>query len=294
MEAGAMALQKSPVVLRKLVGRTVTLLRPNAAAKGVTLSFDVIHEEPAPDDRDDVALLTDGMRLCQVLNNLVGNAIKFTPEGGRISITATRRSDGPEHDLVRVSVTDTGVGVDKAAQSKLFQPFSQTAVGASQCEGTGLGLAISKLVLDAMGGRIGVESDGAALGSTFWFDVKLKRVDPHALRPISGSWGPGDGDGAVEATRDRTGSAGTHTDASSGTSAPSTSAPVSPAVSPDLGVREDRRHLVPRPELHDPAFLSGRRVLVAEDNKTNGAVLCRQLKAVGIHVVGARTYRGGS
>jgi signal transduction histidine kinase len=110
----------------------------------------------------------DGPRLRQVLLNLVSNAVKFT-DAGYVMLRAGRRP-GPD-GAVRFEVVDSGIGIAREDTELLFQPFSQVDGSDTRAHGgTGLGLAICKQLVEAMGGRIGVESSPGA-GSTFWFEV---------------------------------------------------------------------------------------------------------------------------
>ncbi len=112
----------------------------------------------------------DPHKMTQVLNNLIGNAIKFTPEGGKITITSSRHPDGTK---VQVSVADTGVGIAKENISKLFQRFEQ--FGDQQgISGTGLGLSIAKEIVERHGGEITVQSV-LKKGSTFTFTLPIKQ-----------------------------------------------------------------------------------------------------------------------
>ncbi|MEZ0335462.1 MAG: ATP-binding protein [Gemmatimonadales bacterium] len=134
-------------------------------------------------DDSSLEVVADGVRLRQVLFNLLSNASKFTPEGGRISLSALRtraplrlpaERAGDDRrmttqDVVWVSVVDTGIGIAPDNMDKLFHEFSQVDSSPSrQAQGTGLGLALSKKFVEMHGGRIGAESV-AGKGSTFWF-----------------------------------------------------------------------------------------------------------------------------
>ena len=120
-------------------------------------------------------LIGDDQRLAQVITNLLGNAVKFTPEGG--SITLDTRFIKEEDGLctVQISVTDTGIGISPEQQKKLFQSFQQAESSmARKFGGTGLGLAISKSIVLMMGGKIWIESESGK-GSTFVFTIQAKR-----------------------------------------------------------------------------------------------------------------------
>ena len=119
----------------------------------------------------------DGTRLQQVFWNLINNAIKFTPQGGTITIRTHNVGD----DRVRVEVTDTGVGIDPAVLPRLFNAFEQGEVRASRLQaGLGLGLAISKKLAEAHGGTISATSRGRGLGSTFTVDLPVLPLATHA------------------------------------------------------------------------------------------------------------------
>jgi signal transduction histidine kinase len=105
----------------------------------------------------------------QVLLNLLSNALKFTPEGGKVDVRA-RANDG----VAEVSVIDTGVGISTEDQPAVFEEFRQVGASAKKTEGTGLGLAISRKLIELHGGRLWVESTLGA-GSTFTFTLPLER-----------------------------------------------------------------------------------------------------------------------
>jgi len=139
--------------------RVLDLAQPLAAARRIVFDADDV-------SADERYVLADAQRLQQVLLNLVSNAIKYNRDGGRITLAC--RDAGP--GCLRLSVSDTGPGISAALQSRLFTPFDRLGAEMAPIEGTGLGLALSKRLVEAMGGRIGVESpDGG--GSTFWVEL---------------------------------------------------------------------------------------------------------------------------
>jgi signal transduction histidine kinase/CheY-like chemotaxis protein len=137
-------------------------------------------------------LIGDDQRLTQVITNLVSNAVKFTPEGGDISIDA--RPAGEENGLctVQISVTDSGIGISPEQQARLFTSFQQAEAGTSRkFGGTGLGLAISKRIVEMMGGRIWVESE-VGRGSTFAFTIRAKRGEKESQSLLPPGMNPKD------------------------------------------------------------------------------------------------------
>jgi signal transduction histidine kinase/CheY-like chemotaxis protein len=155
VEAGRLELEPTRFDLSSAVSELVGGMRPLADAKRLTLTTDVPELEVA----------ADRGRLRQILYNLVSNAIKFTPHGGRVQIGA-ERGDGE----IRISVTDSGIGISREDQERIFDEFSQLGDSATRSEGTGLGLALTRRLVEAHGGRIDVES---AIGRGSRFVVTL-------------------------------------------------------------------------------------------------------------------------
>jgi signal transduction histidine kinase/DNA-binding response OmpR family regulator len=121
-------------------------------------------------------LLGDEQRLAQVITNLVGNAVKFTPEGGSIRLETRLIAEEDDICTIEIEVIDSGIGIPEELQSKLFSPFEQADGGISRkFGGTGLGLAISKRIVDMMNGEIWIDSKPGH-GSKFSFTIKVKRV----------------------------------------------------------------------------------------------------------------------
>jgi PAS domain S-box-containing protein len=117
----------------------------------------------------------DDQRLAQVITNLLGNAIKFTPEGGSIDLDARLLDEKDTVCTIQIRVTDTGIGISPAQQAQLFQPFQQAESSTTrEFGGTGLGLAISRSIVEMMGGKIWIESE-LGQGSTFAFTIQLVR-----------------------------------------------------------------------------------------------------------------------
>jgi signal transduction histidine kinase/CheY-like chemotaxis protein len=160
IEAGKFELDAVDFEPRALVETTVDGFAHAAASKGVDLgaiAFPVAE-----------AVVGDRHRLRQVLGNLVGNAVACTERGHVVVRAATRDRDGRVE--LRVEVADSGVGIPPEERARLFEPYAQG--GAHRQESTGLGLTICKRLVEAMGGRIGVDSEPGR-GSTFWFTVPL-------------------------------------------------------------------------------------------------------------------------
>jgi signal transduction histidine kinase/ABC-type amino acid transport substrate-binding protein/ActR/RegA family two-component response regulator len=122
-------------------------------------------------------LIADDQRLTQVITNLIGNAVKFTPENGSIGLDARLLSEEEEICAIQVSISDTGIGIGKEQQSHLFDSFQQAESSTTRkFGGTGLGLAISKNIVELMGGSIKLKS-ALGKGSTFIFVIQAKRAD---------------------------------------------------------------------------------------------------------------------
>jgi len=176
IEAGKLQLHFQPCDLQALFKDVEAKTSLQASQKGLQLSFHLpLTEEP-------ILLYGDYQRLLQVMLNLVGNAIKFTPKG---SVTVRADLLPGEPGMARIRVIDTGIGVSLEKQQKLFQAFTQVDGSTTrQYGGTGLGLAISQRLVEAMGGEINFYSLGEGLGSTVTFTVPLYRRpilarDPH-------------------------------------------------------------------------------------------------------------------
>ncbi len=165
IEAGKLILDRVPFQLRDIVEEVMVMLAPAAHAKNLDLVPLVYND--VPDN-----IMGDPLRVKQVITNLVNNAIKFT-QTGEVVLRASLEEEDTDSNRVtlRLSITDSGVGLSRAQQQSLFNAFSQAdASTARQYGGTGLGLAISKRLVEEMGGKIGLESE-LGKGSTFWFTL---------------------------------------------------------------------------------------------------------------------------
>jgi PAS domain S-box-containing protein len=166
IEAGKLQMSLEPVFLADAVEEALSLLRPFALEGGIELVC------PAHVGADSY-VMADLQRFKQVLLNLITNAIKYTPAGGRVVISyrsAARKK-------VRLAVTDTGPGIAPDKLPRLFTPFERLGAEQTDVEGTGLGLTLSQRLMQAMGGSIGVES-AVGQGSTFWIEL------PHTQSPL--------------------------------------------------------------------------------------------------------------
>ncbi|MGJ5632693.1 ATP-binding protein [Nostoc sp. CALU 1950] len=175
IEAGKMELAYAPVKLNELFSDVESFMRPQAEVRNLSFGMQM------PATSDEIIVQSNYQRLLQVMLNLVGNAIKFTHEGGiTVSADLVLKKAKPNFQgqefpgMVRVRVADTGIGVSLDKQDKLFQLFSQVDGSRTrQYGGTGLGLAISQKLVEAMGGEVHFYSLGEGLGSTVTFTVPL-------------------------------------------------------------------------------------------------------------------------
>lgn len=168
IEAGQLRLNRDPFDLRALADTVLDLLRPRAIHKGLAVTSEIEAEVPT-------IIRSDDGRIRQVLVNLIGNAIKFTDRGW-VRLRIRRVKSEGNTTILRFEVSDSGIGIAEGEQARLFQPFSQVGSDPSrQISGTGLGLAISRRLVEALGGRIGLES-APGHGSTFWFDLPFEII----------------------------------------------------------------------------------------------------------------------
>src|SRR5438067_6072499 len=160
VEAGRMELELGQFSLPAALENGLTMVKERASRHGITLSLQV---EPA------IGLIeADERKVKQVVFNLLTNAVKFTPDGGRVELSATQAAPDGE---VLISVKDTGIGIAAEDQERIFEEFRQATGGTARSqEGTGLGLALTRRFVELHGGRIWVESE-VGQGSTFTFSL---------------------------------------------------------------------------------------------------------------------------
>ncbi|KZK89214.1 Signal transduction histidine-protein kinase BarA [Pseudovibrio sp. Ad46] len=168
IEAGKLELETGNVELAPLVERVVELLSPKAHAKGLQIGSFI---NPAVPD----TIQSDPARLQQILYNLVGNAIKFTEEGG-VSLVLQVTTDTTGHHLLEFAVQDTGPGMDDVTAARIFREFEQGEYGRDRkFDGAGLGLAISKRLAELMGSSLTVQSQ-LGCGSTFLLEMPVDEI----------------------------------------------------------------------------------------------------------------------
>ncbi|MEM1177072.1 MAG: ATP-binding protein [Acidobacteriota bacterium] len=175
VEAGRLELERAEFPLIQTLTGALELMQPRAEAKGLHFAWSL-------DERLPEHVLGDPLRLRQVLLNLLGNAIKFT-ERGSVDVRVTGTPRPGRRMRLRVSVRDTGIGLEPAEQERLFEPFTQADASTTRrFGGTGLGLAISRRLVELMDGELEVEST-LGEGSTFSFTCRLAPVDREPTGP---------------------------------------------------------------------------------------------------------------
>lgn len=167
IESGKLMMVQETVDLSEVLLDCQVMILPQAEASGITIHF--------PENERRFYIDADQTRIKQVMVNLLSNAIKYNNPEGAVTVTCTVT---PEQ-LMRVSVTDTGLGLAPELMEQLFQPFNRLGQEAGVTEGTGIGLVVTKQLVELMGGTIGVHSE-VGVGSTFWFEL------PMVAAPVTG------------------------------------------------------------------------------------------------------------
>jgi two-component system phosphate regulon sensor histidine kinase PhoR len=172
MDADRLEMEIRRVGVAEFVESCVETLQRRAAEKDLQISMDL------PKGLPEVA--ADRRRLAEILQNLLDNSVQYTPAGGRIEVSAEKKGDE-----VVFTVTDTGIGIPKADQPRIFERFYRVDVARSrEAGGTGLGLSIAKHLIDAHGGRIWVESE-VGYGSRFHFSVPIYVAEHEVARTLN-------------------------------------------------------------------------------------------------------------
>jgi signal transduction histidine kinase/ActR/RegA family two-component response regulator len=177
IESGKMVFEDKDFSLRKVITESASMNVPRAREKGITLNISYDNSIPEP-------LRGDPMRIMQVLNNLLTNAVKFTEKGG-VTLKAVHTGAFGKRSKIFIAVSDTGTGIKDEEKDSLFEPFIQAkSVRDEKIGGTGLGLTISRKIINQMGSEIYVDSEYGR-GSTFYFDLVLERSGNGVQSPVN-------------------------------------------------------------------------------------------------------------
>ena len=177
METSGIALDPIPTDVMSAVKQIKKIHEPGCLGKGITFKLQVDEKLPT--------LLLDIVRFNQVINNLVSNAIKFTKQGS-VTLKITKEEDRNGNVHMRTEIIDTGIGITKEQQEKIWQPFAQASISTNRLYGgTGLGLPIVKSIVEAMGSAVHIESE-VAQGSRFYFDLEVKSISNEKFNQDSG------------------------------------------------------------------------------------------------------------
>ena len=176
IESGKVKIEEKAVHLPDLVHDVRSIIQPNVSAKRLSLFIDTMNVE-----NEDI--ITDPLRLNQILLNILSNAIKFTPTGGMISIRIAEKNGAPAgRACYEFRIKDNGIGMSQEFAQKIFEPFERERTSTvSRIQGTGLGMAITKNIVDMMGGTIKVQT-AQGKGSEFIICLPMRTQDEH--RPV--------------------------------------------------------------------------------------------------------------
>jgi PAS domain S-box-containing protein len=177
IETGRLIVSPEPVEIFSTISDTIEIVRVLADDRQISIEIENSHNER-------LFVAADHQRLKQVLLNLITNAVKYNRKGGAVKIECSIRKDGSKKNIIRISVIDTGKGIAREFIEKLFNPFERIGAERTETEGTGLGLAISKKLIEAMAGKVGVESVVGS-GSTFWIELPQTESQKERYERIS-------------------------------------------------------------------------------------------------------------
>lgn len=183
IESGKLTLNLDQISLRETMDSIVSIIQPQLKAK--QQSFDVFIQ-----DIQSELVCCDGVRLNQILLNLLSNALKFTPSGGRITVTLMQETSPADPHLVRnhFRVKDTGIGMSPEFQQRIFDSFTrEDTTRVQKIEGTGLGMAITKYIVDEMGGTIELQSQ-VDKGTEFHITLDLEAVSDQEADMVLPNW----------------------------------------------------------------------------------------------------------
>ncbi len=173
IEANKMTTEYANVDITSFLESTVDMLQQKASEHALDMKLDISEE------LNGRTIRTDERKLRQIMLNLLSNATKFTPDGGSLTVSADTLTVGSNQntgaqEYLRISVTDTGVGIPAKDQQHIFERFSQLDTGSvREYQGTGLGLALTQRLVETLGGSIFVESEGEGKGATFTFQIPM-------------------------------------------------------------------------------------------------------------------------
>ena len=184
IESGKVKIEEKAVHLPDLVHDVRSIIQPNVAAKRLSLFIDTM-------DIEDEDIITDPLRLNQILLNILSNAIKFTPTGGMISIRIAQKNGAPKGCVCyEFRIKDNGIGMSEEFQKHIFEEFSrEESSTVSGIQGTGLGMSITKNIVDLMGGTIAIESEpgkGSEFIVNLCFALSGQKIEPRQLPQLEG------------------------------------------------------------------------------------------------------------
>ena len=173
IESGKLTLNMEPLSLREIMQNIMTIIQPQIQEKNQRFSIyihEIYHEN----------VCSDRVRLAQILLNMLGNSVKFTPEGGVIEAELYEEPSPKGDDYIRshLHIKDNGIGMSKEFQSRIFEPFArEDSARVDKAEGAGMGMTITKYIVDAMGGTISIESEQGK-GSHFHISLDMEKAAP--------------------------------------------------------------------------------------------------------------------